>query len=87
MDNVSIRQRELIGRSNRKTAAVEALIQANALNQTGKVNFNVDGEKDGFGFEKVTDKFVDNFLLRILVPDYNVKNGKNIFIGSQNKTI
>jgi len=54
---------------------------------TGALNYNAGGVKDGIGFENVTEKFVDNFLLRVLVPDYNTENGMNIFIGTQNKTI
>ena len=70
---------------------MEALIQANALNQTGtgNVDYNKCGKLDGIGFEKVSDKFVDNFLLCVLVPDYNTEKKKkirrNTFIGSQNK--
>ena len=63
------------------------LIRANALNQTGDVNYNKNGLKDGVGFVEVTDKFVDNFLFRTLVPNYNTKKGRNIFIGTQNKMI
>ena len=69
------------------TAVVEALIRGNVLSRTGTTNYNAVGVKDGIGFEKVTEKCVDNFLLRVLVPGYNTKSGKNIFIGSQNKTI
>ena len=43
--------------------------------------------KDGVGLRSVTEKFVDNFLLRVLVADYNTKAGKNIYIGSQNKAV
>ena len=35
----------------------------------------------------VTEKIVDNFLLRVLVADYNTEKGKNIYIGTQKKTI
>ena len=66
---------------------METLIRANALNRTGNVNYNENGLKDGVGFEEVTEKFVDNFLFRILIPDYNIKKGKNMFIGAQNKMI
>ena len=31
--------------------------------------------------------FIDNFLLRVFVPGYNLKDGKNIFVGSQNRMI
>ena len=55
------------------------LIRENAFNQTGDVNYNEKGLKDEVGFVEVPDKFVDTFLLRILVPDYNTKKGRNIF--------
>ena len=87
MDCIQINRSELVGLSRSNTAAVEALVRANALNLTGTINYNESGVNDGVGFEKVTKKFVDNFILRVLVPDYNVKKGKNIFIGSQNKKI
>ena len=87
MDSFQVKKSDLVGRSKSKTAAIEAIVQANCLNLTGKVNYNLGGVKDGIGFENVTDKFIDNFLLQVLVPDYNVKDGKNIFIGSQNRTI
>ena len=87
MDAFQVKKSELVGRSKLKTAAIEALIRANSLNYTGQLNYNLGGVKDEIGFENVSDKFVDNFLLQVLVPDYNMKDGKNIFIGSQNKTI
>ena len=87
MDFIRINRSELVGFTKSKTAVVETLIRSNSLNVTGTTNYNTGGVKDGEGLEKVTEKFVDNFLLRILVPDYNTKGGKNIFIGSQNKTI
>ena len=87
MDFTRVNRSEIVGSTKFTTAVVEALIRSNALNLTGSTNYNAGGIKGGIGFEKVTEKFVDNFLLRVLVPDYNTKNGKNIFIGSQNKTI
>ena len=66
---------------------MEALIRSNALNCTGAINYNVYGTKDGIGFEEATEKFIDNFLLRVLVADYNIKDGKNMFVGSQNRMI
>ena len=36
---------------------------------------------------EVTNKFIDNFLFRTLVPNYNTKKGRNIFIDTQNKMI
>ena len=78
---------DLVGRATSKTAVVETLVRSNALNLTGNSNFNSGGVKDGVGFVNVTEKFVDNFILRVLVPDYNAKDGRNIFVGSQNKSI
>ena len=87
MDFTRVNRSELVGATKSKSAVVEKLICSNALNLTGTTNYNAGGVKDGVGFNKVTEKFVDNFLLRVLVPDYNIKNGRNIFIGSQNRTI
>ena len=87
MDIKQINRSQIAGFTKSKTAVVEALVQSNALNRTGVINYNAYGAKDGVGFEKATEKFIDNFLLRVLVPDYNVKNGKNIFLGSQNRMI
>ena len=87
MDFTRVNGSELVGFTKSKTAVVESLIRSNAINCTGNTNYNTDGVKDGIGFQQVTEKFVDSFLLRVLVPDYNIKEGKNIFIGSQNKTI
>ena len=87
MDFKRINRSEIVGCTKSKTAVVEALVRNNALNRTGCINYNVGGVKDNVGFVNVTEKFVDNFLLHVLVPDYNTKNGKNIFVGSQNRTI
>ena len=87
MDFTRVNQSELVGSTKSKSAVVEKLICSNALNLTGTTNYIADGVKDGVGFGNVTEKFVDNFLLRVLVPDYNTKYGSNIFIGSQNRTI
>ena len=76
MDSARVNLSELVGKSQSKTAVLEALIQANALNQTGNVDYNKCGKLDGIGFEKVCDKFVDNFLLCVLVPDYNTEKKK-----------
>ena len=85
---VILTRKQLVGSSTKKSAAIEAVARANALNLTGKVNYNVCGKKDGIGFVGVTEKFIDNFLLRIIVPEYNTKNGKvNQFVGSQNRKI
>lgn len=77
MDIILVNRSDLIGKSTSNTLVLETLIRANALNRTGDVNYNENGLKDGIGFVEVTDKFVDNFLFRILVPDYNTKKGRN----------
>ena len=92
MDSIRVNRSELVGKSQYNTAVLEALVRANTLNRTGNVDYNQYGKLDGVGFEKVTAKFVDNFILKILVPDYNTKKIKgkrpsNMFVGSQNKTI
>jgi hypothetical protein len=65
MDTIRVNQS---GKSTSNTV-METLITENALNRTGDVNYNENGLKDGVVFEEVTDKFVDNCLFRILVPD------------------
>ena len=93
MDFICINRSDLVGTSKSKTAVLETLIKANALNQTGNIDYNKYGHLDCVGFEKVSEKFVDNFLFRVLVPDYNTKKDnpkqmlRNNFFRSQNKKI
>ena len=87
MDFKQINRSEIVGWAKSRTAIVEGLVQSNALNRTGCINYNTYGTKDSIGFQEATEKFIDNFLLRVLVPNYNVKDGKNIFVGSQNRMI
>ena len=63
-------RRAILGRSNKNTVVLEKIAKANSLNRTGAVNFNKYGKQDGVGFSPCSDKFVDNFLLYVLVPDY-----------------
>ena len=92
MDSIRVNRSELVGKSQNNTAVLESLVGANALNRTGNVDYNENGKIDGVGFEKVSEKFVDNFILKVLVPDYNTmkvkgKRTRNMFVASQNKTI
>ena len=80
-------RRELFGNTKSKSAPLEKLARWNSLNRTGKVNYNEGGTKDNIGLQSVTEKFVDNFLLGVLVADYNTKNGKSIYVGTHNKAI
>ena len=82
-----ISSKELCGKSRRNTVALERVVQQNALNRTGGINYNKDGIKDGDGFEPCSEKFVDNFLLRVLVADYLIHNKRYAEVGSINRTI
>ena len=84
---VIIERTAIVGRARSRQALVEALSRSNALNLTGHLDFNKYGKRDGVGFANVTEKFVDNFILSVLLPEYNTKNGANVFVGSQNRTI
>lgn len=92
MNPIRVNRRDLVGKSQSKTITMEELIRANALNCTGKIDYNKYGKLDGVGFKTVSEKFVDNFLFVVLVPDYDTKNNKknkprNNFVGSQNVKI
>ena len=92
MDSNRVNRSELVGKAQNDTAVLEALIRANALNRTGNLNYNENGKLDGVGFEKVSEKFIDNFVFCNIVPDYNTKKIKgkkptNMFVASQYKTI
>ena len=92
MDSIRVNRSELVGKAQNDTAVLEALIRANALNRTGDLNYNENGKLDGVGFEKVSEKFIDNFVFCNIVPDYNTKKDKrnrarNMFVASQNKRI
>ena len=92
MESIRVNRSELVGKTQNNTAILEALICANALNRTGNLNYNENGKLDGVGFEKVSEKFIDNFVFCNIVPDYNTKKNKgkkptNIHVGSQNRKI
>ena len=87
MANKMATRSELLGNTKSKTALVEQIARWNSLNRAGKINYNEGGREDNIGLRSVTEKFVDNFLLRVLVADYNTEKGKNIYVGTQNKTI
>ena len=77
-----ISRSEIVGPTKSTTVFVEAFIRSNTFNRTDAINYNAYATKCGVEFEKVARKFIDNFLLRTLVPNYNTKDGKNIFLGS-----
>ena len=87
-----VKRSELVGKTQSKIAVLESIVCANALIRSGDNEYNNNGKLDDVGFEKVSAKFVDNFILKVLVPEYNTKKikgkrPKNMFVGSQNKTI
>ena len=51
MDSVRVNRSDVVGKSQSKTAVLEALIKANALNQTGNVDYNKYGKLDGIGLK------------------------------------
>ena len=65
----------------------ENVVKHNALNKTGHINFNKGGVKDGVGFQPCSNKFVDNFVLRVLVADYLIYKKNYAEVGSINRTI
>ena len=65
-----ISKKELCGRSQKTMRMLENVVKHNALNKTGHINYNKGGVKDGVGFQPCSDKFVDNFILHVLVADY-----------------
>ena len=66
---------------------IENAVKYNALNKTGHINYNKGGIKDGVGFQPCSDKFVDNFILRVLVADYLIFKKNYAEVGSINRTI
>ena len=78
----------ILGRSNKNTMVLEKIMKSNSLNRTGAVNFNKYGKQVGAGFSPCSDKFVDNFLFYVLVPDYFVTAKKTCTdVGHVNKHI
>ena len=66
---------------------LENVVKHNSLNKTGCINYNRGGVKDGVGFQPCSDKFVDNFVLRVLVADYLIHKRRYVEVGSINRTI
>ena len=79
MDSIRVNRSELVGKMQKNTAVLEALIYANALNRTGDLNYNENGKLDGVGFEKVSEKFNTKKI--------KGNKARNMFVASQNKTI
>ena len=81
-------RRAILGRSSKSTVVLEKIAKENSLNRTGTTNFNKYGQQDGTGFSQCSDKFVDNFLFYVYVPDYFVTAKKTYTeVGHVNKHI
>ena len=85
--HIIISKKDLCGRSQKTTRMLENVVKHNALNKTGHINYNKSGVKDGVGFQPCSNKFVDNFILRVLVADYLIYKRRIIEVGSINRTI
>ena len=85
--NIIISKKELCGKSQKTTRMLENVVKHNALNKTGCINYNKGGIKDGVGFQPCSDKFVDNFILRILAADYLIQKNRYVEVGSINRTM
>ena len=83
---VLIWQNSLV-KSQSKSVTIELLAKTNTLNKSGTINYNKNGVKDALGLESVTEKFIDNFILQVVVPAYNTKENKFVYVGSLNKSI
>ena len=85
--HIIISKKELCVRSQKTTRLLENVVKHNALNKTGHINYNKGGVKDGVGFQPCNDKFVDNFVLRVLVANYLIYKKTYAEVGSINRTI
>ena len=78
----------VLGRSNKSTVVLKKIAKENSLNRTGAVNFINYEQQDGIGFSPCSDKFVNNFLFYVYVPDYFVTTKKTYTeVGHVNKHI
>ena len=85
--HIIISKKELCRRSQKATRMLENIVKHNALNKKGRINYNKGGIKDGIGFQPCSDKFVDNFVLRVLVADYLIHKKSYVEVGLINRTI
>ena len=78
---------ELVGRSSSKSALLECAAKSISLNLTGNIDYNSLGSLDNIGLQPVSPLFVDNFIVSVVVPDYNIENGKFLHVGAVNKAV
>ena len=76
-----------MGGHRRVRKCLKMLLSIMLLNKTGRINYNKGGVKDGVGFQPCSDKFEDNFILRVLVADYLIHKKSNVEVGSIKRTI
>ena len=85
--HIIISKKELCGRSQKTTRMLENVVKHNGLNKTGRINYNKGGLTAGVGFQPCSDKFVDNFVLHVLVAHYLIHKKSYVEVGSINRTI
>ena len=85
--HIIVSKQELCWRSQKSTRMLENVVKHNALNKTGLINYNKGGVKNGVDFQPCSDKFVDNFILRVLVADYLIHKKSYAEVGSINRSI
>ena len=85
--HIIVSKQEFCGRSQKSMRMLENVVKHNALNKRGLLNYNKGGVKDGVGFQPCSDKFVENFILRVLVADYFIHKKSYAKVGSINRTI
>lgn len=81
------RVKDIIGQQSSKTALVEKIISANALNQTGDLHYNKYGVKDRIGLMSCSNIFIDNFILSVLIPDTTLNGRKFKYVDVWNTYI
>ena len=53
-----------------KEKYLHKLVERNSKNLTGEIDYNKYGHKDGIGFQKSSDLFLDTFIIKVLAADY-----------------
>ena len=85
---MAVHKQRLLGERTCSTAVVEKVVQANALNLTGELDYNKYGIQDGKDLVCCSQIFVDNFLLSLLIPDTLLLDGRKFSdVSSVNRII
>ena len=82
-----ITKKQLVGQSTREDNNVTKVARWNAMNQTGDLDYNKYGIKDGIGLVPVSEMFVDNFVLKTIAASYQFLGQSYTKMGSVTKKI